>query len=283
MSSWYYASGNERQGPCEEAQIADLIRSGAIRRETLVWAQGMGDWKAAGELSAFHQLFGANPAPTLPPPAAPPPAYAPPPGASTYAAPPGVAPAYAPAAPAYGPHAGPPGAPSPYQITQYQTQLSGFDGTYTAYLVCLYLGLPLIFLFGLGIILWLVALVLHFTLLARFWAVIQDGPGEARTTPGKAVGFMLIPLFNLYWVFQAYSGLAADMKNYGRRRGIPVQDSEGIALVGSIFTIAGAALSYFIIWPVVFGQMKTSAKQILSWKIAQAGGAPAQAPSYSPY
>ncbi|WP_410969288.1 hypothetical protein, partial [Salmonella sp. SAL04284] len=31
----------------------------------------------------------------------------------------------------------------------------------------------------------------------RMWAAIQDR--YVRTTPGKAVGFLLIPVFNLYW------------------------------------------------------------------------------------
>ena len=34
--------------------------------------------------------------------------------------------------------------------------------------------------------------------------------GGVRTTPGKAVGFLFIPFFNLYWVFTTYVGLAKD-------------------------------------------------------------------------
>lgn len=49
-------------------------------------------------------------------------------------------------------------------------------------------------------------------LLYRYWAVIADH--GARTTPGKAVGFLFIPLFNLYWMFVAYHGLAKDIDSY---------------------------------------------------------------------
>ncbi len=44
------------------------------------------------------------------------------------------------------------------------------------------------------------------------WRVIQDG--HARTTPGMAVGLLFVPVFNLYWVFQAVWGLAKDFNAY---------------------------------------------------------------------
>ncbi len=40
------------------------------------------------------------------------------------------------------------------------------------------------------------------TLVYRMWAQIQSG--HPRTTPACAVGFLFIPLFNLYWIFVAY-------------------------------------------------------------------------------
>ena len=46
----------------------------------------------------------------------------------------------------------------------------------------------------------------------RMWTLIE-GQG-ARTTPGKAVGFLFIPFFNLYWVFQAFWGFAKDYNQY---------------------------------------------------------------------
>jgi hypothetical protein len=43
----------------------------------------------------------------------------------------------------------------------------------------------------------------------RIWAAIAPY-GQARTTPGKAVGFSFIPFYNLYWVFQAIGGWPKD-------------------------------------------------------------------------
>ena len=51
----------------------------------------------------------------------------------------------------------------------------------------------------------------------RAWRAIQ-GPA-ARTTPGKAVGFMFIPFFNLYWAFQLIWGFAKDTNAFCDGRG----------------------------------------------------------------
>jgi len=62
------------------------------------------------------------------------------------------------------------------------------------------------------------AAVLLCIIFHRSWAAIQDG--HARTTPGKAVGFLFIPLFNLYWIFQALPGFAKDYNRFIARHNI---------------------------------------------------------------
>lgn len=56
--NWYYVSGNEQKGPLEQAAFDRLIQSGDINGSTLVWREGMTDWKAYSEINAV--------APTLP-------------------------------------------------------------------------------------------------------------------------------------------------------------------------------------------------------------------------
>ena len=58
----------------------------------------------------------------------------------------------------------------------------------------------------------LAAWILAFVCLHRAWRTIQDG--FARTTPGKAVGLMFVPLFCYYWVFQSFWGFAKDYNAY---------------------------------------------------------------------
>ncbi len=42
---WYYASAGRQVGPVEEAQLDELLRSGAVRDDTLVWREGMANWQ----------------------------------------------------------------------------------------------------------------------------------------------------------------------------------------------------------------------------------------------
>jgi type II secretory pathway pseudopilin PulG len=53
-------------------------------------------------------------------------------------------------------------------------------------------------------------------LVHQMWSAIQDG--QARTTPGKAVGFLFIPFYSLYWVFVAYRGFAQNYNALLERR-----------------------------------------------------------------
>jgi hypothetical protein len=52
--------------------------------------------------------------------------------------------------------------------------------------------------------------VFNCLILHRGWKAVQDG--KAQTTPGKAVGFLFIPFFNLYWGFVAWYGLMQEKK-----------------------------------------------------------------------
>ena len=62
------------------------------------------------------------------------------------------------------------------------------------------------------------ATIVFMVLVYKMWAAIQDG--YARTTPGKAVGFLFIPVFSLYWVFQTFRGFAEDYNAYLARYSI---------------------------------------------------------------
>ena len=53
----------------------------------------------------------------------------------------------------------------------------------------------------------------------KSWEAIQDG--HARATPGKAIGFLFIPIFDIYWTFQAVWGLAKDFNACLQRNSIP--------------------------------------------------------------
>lgn len=63
-----------------------------------------------------------------------------------------------------------------------------------------------------------VGAVIFLVFIYRMWAAIQaEG---ARTTPGKAVGLLFVPIFNVYWAFQVFGGFAADVNRIAARRGL---------------------------------------------------------------
>ncbi len=90
-----------------------------------------------------------------------------------------------------------------------------------------------LFTFGLSAI---ASMVLFYIILYRHWQLIQDG--YARTTPGRAVGFLFIPFFNLYWIFEAFPGLIRDTNAYIQRHGLPVKIQDaGLATAFCILTL----------------------------------------------
>ena len=80
--------------------------------------------------------------------------------------------------------------------------------------------------------------IVNLVLWYKMWGAIQDG--NARTTPGKAIGFFFIPFFNIYWAFQAIWGFAKDFNKYIERHSIDtVQLPEGLFLTFTILCFTG--------------------------------------------
>ena len=91
---WYYARGNQQQGPVALAALQELIRGGQLQPNDLVWRNGMGSWQSASQVpEVYAGIAPAAPAaaapPAYPPPQAPAAAYAPPGGQQQYAPQPG--------------------------------------------------------------------------------------------------------------------------------------------------------------------------------------------------
>jgi uncharacterized membrane protein YhaH (DUF805 family) len=58
MADCYYLDGaRNQQGPVPADEIARLIRSGTIRRDTMIWYAGMPDWLPASQVREFAPLF----------------------------------------------------------------------------------------------------------------------------------------------------------------------------------------------------------------------------------
>lgn len=56
----------------------------------------------------------------------------------------------------------------------------------------------------------------------KMWAAIQDD--NASISPAKAVGFLFIPVFNIYWALLMVTGFAEDYNAFIQRRAIKTKD-----------------------------------------------------------
>ena len=188
---WYYEWQKQPFGPVSKETLADDLRSGKIAQTTLVWREGMPDWKPLIDTELAVLLGGT-----------------PPPGNGTMPA----------SNPAIGMVYG--GDRGTFKIAPQGLKklfgwwlgltLAGLPGLLaTNFLSDDSWVLSLICVFYIPV---LAGAVLQYILTYRFWQVIQDG--QQRTTPGRAVGFLFIPLFNLYWFFVAYVGLSIDINRY---------------------------------------------------------------------
>ena len=190
---WFYIFNHQTFGPVDVNTLAGLMRTQQINISTLVWTQGMPDWKKLGETDLAGQLaeimYPKTPG-ELPPPL--------------------------------------PVQRSGTQTVQPKVDIDMINTLYWSWLVTYFLGMimqvsktyiddktaEVAFLF-IGFLLTIVSTVLLYVLIYQFWKIIQDG--FARTSPGKAVGYLFIPYYNLYWIFQTFYGLSKDMNKYQKR------------------------------------------------------------------
>ena len=110
---------------------------------------------------------------------------------------------------------------------------------------------------GIGFILLIISAILGYIYLYRAWACLRFG--GPRTTPGKAIAFLFIPFFNVYWVFVAIYGLAQDWNritaSYPNTQGAP-RMGEGMFLTFLICMLSGIGFPVgMVLWFIVWKQI----------------------------
>lgn len=71
-SIYNVAVNGQSTGPYTVTALAQMVASGQITKESLVWKKGMKDWQSAGTLAELSALFGTNVPPIPPVPPVPP-------------------------------------------------------------------------------------------------------------------------------------------------------------------------------------------------------------------
>jgi hypothetical protein len=101
-------------------------------------------------------------------------------------------------------------------------------------------------------------------ILYRGWQAVQDG--GARSTPGKAVGFNFIPLFNFYWMFVAFYGLLQEFNRVLTARGrSDSKVSEGFGLTYCILVLVAGVLC-FVPFPIA-ALPATAFEVVFIWQV----------------
>jgi len=67
---FYAMINNQQSGPFNEQTIVQMVQSGSITKDTLVWKQGMPQWLQAGQVPEMANFFNQVPPPPPPPPPA---------------------------------------------------------------------------------------------------------------------------------------------------------------------------------------------------------------------
>jgi len=99
------------------------------------------------------------------------------------------------------------------------------------------------------------ALVFKCILLCRLWNLVP--PEQAATTPGKAVGFLFIPFFDLYWNFVAFFKLGVFL---GEKSGCA--SPRRLSLLFAVIPLVGIVTNLLIGAGVLF-QLAASVVEIL--------------------
>ena len=267
---WFYADSNkQQQGPLPFDEIQRLAASGVIQPSTLIWKEGMTDWTAASEVQGVFQ----NPVTQTTGP----PIQIPEISGNPYEAPSstnlmgaskggiypiphvkkcsfslflglfilgtilsivGVSLIIAEVSELSGSYEN--GTDQPGQLNpddDAQGETPSPEEMASSINAAIIPGVGLL----IGLIIITIAMILSYIFVYRAWYLLQ--PGGARTSPGKAVGFLFIPIFQYYWSFVCYHGWAQDWnrirKSHSNLTSIPAV-SEGLFLTNPICLLATA-------------------------------------------
>lgn len=205
--TWWLSRGGKAEGPFPAEHIVHWIKSGQFASDTFACPEGGQTWKKLYEIAEFECV-------TPPPPPSPP-----------------------------GPAAMPPTA----ELEKKGTVGTRF-GVLIAAITLAGIGLILeLLLIGdtgeeisLGLLITIGVAIAHLITWAMFhyglWKAVPEQYREV--TPGKAVGFLFIPLFNCYWVFCSYLNVNRGLNRLADAHSLPPPRANvGLATAASVFFV----------------------------------------------
>ncbi|MDA2913270.1 hypothetical protein MYX77_04810 [Acidobacteriia bacterium AH_259_A11_L15] len=76
----------------------------------------------------------------------------------------------------------------------------------------------------------------------RLWKRIQDG--QTQVTPGRAVGYLFIPIYGLFWMWKVWAGYADALNSFRERHGFPERASGKITTTFTVIWLVSILLSW---------------------------------------
>jgi hypothetical protein len=110
--------------------------------------------------------------------------------------------------------------------------------------------------FALGVLAYfqfiIVQAVYNFAILAKMWGAIQDG--QTPISIGKAIGFLFIPFFNVYWIFVVWGSFPTHYNNFIERQRLnaPRLTSGVYSLFPLMILLTGIFVFPLLAMPLVF-------------------------------
>ena len=53
MRSWFFAKDGQQHGPVTEDDLSDMLATGTLSTDALVWTKGMKEWRPAKEVESL--------------------------------------------------------------------------------------------------------------------------------------------------------------------------------------------------------------------------------------
>jgi len=60
MADWFYGKDNTQHGPVSDLEVRNLISTGQITQDTIIWREGMTDWLPMKSVPDFQPAQGAQ-------------------------------------------------------------------------------------------------------------------------------------------------------------------------------------------------------------------------------
>lgn len=66
IGMWYYSENNQQMGPVSEEELKTKARTGALTAKSLIWKEGMSDWKSISDVPEISLALNVVPSPIQP-------------------------------------------------------------------------------------------------------------------------------------------------------------------------------------------------------------------------